>query len=342
MKAYQLVAPGEGALRDVDVPSPGPGQVLVRVAGCGVCHSDLHLLHASGLPYPMTLGHEPAGTVAEVGADVRGWEVGQGVLGYIVWGCGVCRRCAAGEENACERFPRGLVPGPGLGFPGAMAEYMVAPARSLVPLGDLDPVEAAPLADAALTPYHAIDQARALLTPAATAVVIGVGGLGHMAVQILRAVTGGRIVAVDVDRAKLESAKGYGADETVVSDEDAAEQVLELTKGVGADVVLDFVGAGTTMALGAAVLSSYGRLSVVGLAGGTLPFPAASPPLGLPWGATVTKPYAGTRRDLHDVLALARQGRIRAKVERHPLAEATRVLDDLEQGNIEGRAVLLP
>ncbi|NUS06853.1 MAG: NAD(P)-dependent alcohol dehydrogenase [Nonomuraea sp.] len=342
MKAYQLVAPGEGELREVDVPAPGPGEVLVRVAACGVCHSDLHLLHASGLPYPMTLGHEPAGTVAEVGAGVRGWEAGQGVLGYIVWGCGVCRRCAAGAENACERFPRGFVPGPGLGFPGAMAEYLVAPARSLVPLGDLDPVEAAPLADAALTPYHAIGLSRELLTPAATAVVIGVGGLGHLAVQILRAVTGSRIVALDVDRAKLESAEGYGADETVVSDEDAADRVLELTEGVGADVVLDFVGSGPTLALGAAVLASYGRLSVVGLAGGTLPFPATSPPMGLPWGATVTKPYAGTRRDLHEVLALARQGRIRARVERHPLTDATRVLNDLEQTRIEARAVLIP
>ncbi|MGW2160016.1 NAD(P)-dependent alcohol dehydrogenase [Nonomuraea sp. NPDC001699] len=343
MKAYQLVEPGRAELTDVDVPSPGPGQVLLRVAGCGVCHSDLHLLHAaSGLPYPMTLGHEPAGTVAELGADVRGWEVGQGVVGYIVWGCGVCRRCAEGAENACERFPRGLVPGPGLGFPGAMAEYMVAPARSLVPLGGLDPVEAAPLADAGLTPYHAIDRCRALLTPAATAVVIGVGGLGHMAVQILRAVTGSRIVAVDLDPARLAAAGGYGADETVLSDGDAAGRVLELTKGVGADVVLDFVGAGPTLSLAAAAVSSYGQVVVVGLAGGTLAFPAASPPQGLPWGAAVVKPYAGTRRDLHEVLALARQGRIRARVERWPLAEAASVLSELESGAIEGRAVLTP
>lgn len=342
MKAFQLIGPGKTELRDVDVPEPGPGQVLLQVTGSGVCHSDLHLLHADLLPYPTTLGHEPAGKVAAVGPDVTGWEVGQHAIGYIVWGCGLCRQCAVGAENACEAFPRALVPGPGLGYPGAMAEYLLTPARALVPLGDLDPVDAAPLADAALTPYHAIDRAKALLTPTATVVVIGVGGLGHLAVQILRAITGSRIIAVDLDQAKLEAARGYGADEIVTSGPEAAAQILEHTLGVGADVVLDFVGAAPTLALGAAVVSSYGHLTVVGLAGGALDFAAASPPVGLPWGATVSKPYGGTRRDLHEVLALAQQGRIKVHVERHPLSDAAAVLDRLERGQIQGRAVLVP
>lgn len=342
MKAFQLIAPGKTEIRDIDVPEPGPGQVLLKVSGCGVCHSDLHLLHMERMPFPMTLGHEPSGQVAAIGPDVTGWEVGQYAICHIVWGCGVCRQCATGAENACQRFPRGLVPGPGLGYPGAMAEYLLVPGRALVPLGDLDPIDSAPLADAALTPYHAIDRSLELLTPTATVVVIGVGGLGHMAVQILRAITGSRIVAVDLDEAKLEAARGYGADETVVSGPDSAQAVLELTRGVGADVVLDFVGASPTLALGAAVVSSYGNLTVAGLAGGELPFAAASPPMGLPWGATISKPYAGTRRDLHEVLALARQGRIKVHVERHPLADAADVLHRLEEGRIQGRAVLVP
>jgi alcohol dehydrogenase, propanol-preferring len=217
MKAFQLVAPHKAELRDVDVPEPGPGEVLLQITGSGVCHSDLHLLHTDGMPYPMTLGHEGAGRVAALGPGVTGWEIGRHALAYIAWGCGLCRRCAVGADNACERFSRRIVPGPGLGLPGAMADYLLVPARFLVPLGDLDPVDSAPLADAGLTPYHAVARALPLLTPSATAVVIGVGGLGHLAVQILRAITGSRIVAVDVDPAKLAAAEGYGADEAVPS-----------------------------------------------------------------------------------------------------------------------------
>ncbi|WP_219461102.1 NAD(P)-dependent alcohol dehydrogenase [Nonomuraea rhizosphaerae] len=342
MKAFQLVAPGKAEITEVDVPEPGPGEVLLEVTGSGVCHSDLHLLHVEGLPFPMTLGHEPAGRVAAAGPDVTGWDTGATAIGYLAWGCGVCRQCAVGAENVCERFPRAFPPGPGLGYPGAMAEYMLFPARALVPLGDLDPVESAPLADAGLTPYHAIVRSRDLLTPSATAVVIGVGGLGHMAVQILRAVTGSRIVAVDVDPARLRAARTYGADEALVSDGDVTAAILDLTGGVGADVVLDFVGSQATMAIGAATIASYGDLAVVGLAGGTLAFGGEITARGLPWGVTVSTPYGGTRRDLHEVLALARQGRIKAQVERHPLADAAAVLDRLEAGQVQGRAVLIP
>ncbi|MQA96681.1 MAG: alcohol dehydrogenase catalytic domain-containing protein [Streptosporangiales bacterium] len=342
MKAFQLVAPGRTELLDVDVPEPQAGEVLLKVTGAGVCHSDLHLLHAQALPFPMTLGHEPAGEVVAAGPGVTGWAPGQRALVYIVWGCGLCRACARGAENACERFPRGQVPGPGLGLPGAMAEYVAVPARTLVPLGDLDPVDAAPLTDAGLTPYHAISTARDVLMPGSTAVVIGVGGLGHMALQILRATAGGaRVIAVDVDAAKLEAATGLGAHETLVSGPGTAAEILELTGGRGADAVFDFVGAEPTLAMAAVAVASYGRVTVVGLAGGSLAFPAAAPPQGLPWGAAILKPYAGTRHDLHAVIALARSGKIEVTVERHPLADAAQVLDRLEQGQIQGRAVLV-
>ena len=343
MKAFRLVEPGKAVLEDIPVPEPGPGEVLVKVAGAGVCHSDLHILHAKQWrPLPMTIGHEVSGHVAALGSGVSGHEEGAGVLAYLCWGCGLCRTCASGYENYCEAYGRGIVPGPGLGFQGSMAEYVVIPARFLVPLGDLDPVDAAPLTDAGLTPYHAVNMARGALDASATAVVIGVGGLGHMGVQILAATTGARIVAVDLDEGRLRHASELGADEVVVSDDGAAERILELTAGRGAEVVFDFVGAGGTLGLAASVVAPHGRIVVVGLAGGTLPFAADGPPSGLPWGAGVVKPYGGTRADLHDVLALARGGRIAVTVERYPLGDAERVFGLLEDGRVAGRAVLVP
>ncbi|WP_415647050.1 NAD(P)-dependent alcohol dehydrogenase [Stackebrandtia soli] len=343
MKAYRLTAPKTAEIVDIEMPRPGPGEVLLKVTGAGVCHSDLHILHDETWPLvPMTIGHEVSGEVAELGDGVSGWSSGDQVLVYLCWGCGMCRTCASGLENACEKYGRSIVPGPGLGFQGCMAEYVVAPARFLVPLGSLDPVDAAPLTDAGLTPYHAIRIASDLLVPTATAVVIGVGGLGHMAVQILTAMYGSRLIAVDLDTSKLEHAASLGADETIVSDSHAADAILDLTHGRGAQVVLDFVGAEPTVKLAADVISPYGRIVTVGLAGGTLPFAATAPPIGLPWGAGVVKPYGGTRADLHDVIALAQRGAISVTVERHPLDDAASVFARLEAGQVTGRAVLVP
>lgn len=345
MRAYQLVEPGRAELREVESPAPGPGEVLLRVAGAGVCHSDLHLVHAPSAPFPppFTLGHEAAGTVAALGRGVEGWAPGDGALVYLCWGCGSCRACAAGAENACEAVGRGAVPGPGLGFPGAMAEYLVVPARHLVPLGALDPVAAAPLTDAALTSLHAIETVRHRLHPGATAVVVGVGGLGHMAVQLLRATSGARIVAVDADPGRLALALEHGADLAVPAGDQAAGDVLTDTGGRGADAVLDFVGADSTLALAAAVVATEGHICIVGLARGTLPVVAAPPGRrAQPWGTTVSRPYGGTVPELHAVVALARAGRITPAVEAFALDEAPAVFERLAAGAIRGRAVLVP
>ncbi|HWB70411.1 MAG TPA: alcohol dehydrogenase catalytic domain-containing protein, partial [Solirubrobacterales bacterium] len=202
MRAYQLTewqSPPE--LREVPVPEPGPGQVLIKVGGAGACHSDLHLMEwpAGTMAFDagFTLGHENAGWVEKLGAGVEGLEPGEPVAVYGPWGCGRCRSCRLSAENYCERQAEIGAFGGGLGLDGGMAEYMLVPhARLLLPLGDLDPREAAPLSDAALTPYHAIKRSLRLLTPGSSAVVIGVGGLGHMAVQILGALSPARIVAV--------------------------------------------------------------------------------------------------------------------------------------------------
>ncbi|GIG67412.1 NAD(P)-dependent alcohol dehydrogenase [Phytomonospora endophytica] len=343
MKAFQLQSPGVAELTDVDVPEPGPGEVLLKVSGAGVCHSDLHILHADAwAPLPMTIGHEVCGHVASTGTGVTGWDDGDGALAYLCWGCGKCRTCASGYENYCEAFGRGIVPGPGLGYQGAMAEYLIVPARFLVPLGDLDPVDSAPLTDAGLTPYHAVNMAREALVAKANAVVIGVGGLGHMGVQILAATTGSRIIAVDLDEAKLAHATELGAAETVKSDEHAAARILDLTGGRGAEVVFDFVGAQPTLELAASVIAPHGRIVLVGLAEGSLDFRAGSPPAALPWGAGIVKPYGGTRADLHDVIALASRGAISVTVERHPLSEVKTAFDRLQLGQVAGRAVLVP
>jgi len=344
MRAFQLIDPGRAEVREIGDPEPGPGEVLVRVTGAGVCHSDLHILHASEslFPTPMTFGHEVAGTVAAVGSGVTGWDPGTPVLVYLAWGCGRCRQCALGAENYCQAHPRGTTPGPGLGADGGMADLISVPNRHIVPLGDLDPVEAAPLTDAGLTPYHAISLSRSRLDASSTVVVIGVGGLGHMALQILRATSGATIVALDTDEGRLRQATDLGADRTLVSDAGSAEEIMRMTGGIGADVVFDFVGAAPTLTTAAACIRSEGQITAVGLAGGELPFRSEAVPTHLPWGTTISRPYGGTRRDLQEVVALAQKGRIKVHVERFVLTDAAQALEKLEHGDISGRAVLVP
>ncbi|HET6794213.1 MAG TPA: zinc-binding dehydrogenase, partial [Acidimicrobiales bacterium] len=216
------------------------------------------------------------------------------------------------------------------------------PARHLVPLGELDPVTSAPLADAGLTPYHAIAREAHRLVPGSTAVVLGVGGLGHMGVQMLEALTSATVIAVDLDPAKLDTAKRLGAEHGLISDASTAARVHELTDGYGADVVFDFTGVEATIGLAMATVMPEGAIRIVGLGGGSLTYPASGDPLTLPWGVSVTRAYGGTRRDLDEVLALARGGHIHVEVEQHPLEDGVAVFEALERGEVMGRAVLVP
>src|SRR5665811_1757070 len=218
-----------------------------------------------------------------------------------------------------------------------MAEYMLVPyARLLLPLGDLDPRDAAPLTDAALTPYHAIKRSLHLLIPGSTAVVIGAGGLGHMAVQILRAISPARVIAVDISAEKLRLAREVGADETVEPGEGAAEAIRELTAGLGAELVIDNVGADETIALAAQVARFESHVTVVGLAGGKFEFAFGA----LPFDAQLTIPYWGTAIELIEVLDLARAGKIAPHVERFPLDRVEDAYARMREGSLNGRAVI--
>ncbi|NED16259.1 NAD(P)-dependent alcohol dehydrogenase [Streptomyces sp. SID9124] len=325
-------------------PEPGPGQVLLKVTAAGVCHSDIAVMSwpADQFPYPLplTLGHEGVGTIAALGDGVSGGlETGQSVAVYGPWGCGTCIKCAEGKENYCLRAAELGINPPGLGAPGAMAEYMIVDdPRHLVPIGDLDPVRTVPLTDAGLTPYHAIKRSLPKLGPGSTVAVIGTGGLGHVAIQLLRALTSARVIALDVNEDKLALARTVGAHETVLSDAHAADRIRELTGGVGAQVVLDFVGAPPTVATAGAAAAIDSDVTIVGIGGGALPVGFGV----LPFNTTVTAPYWGSRSELAEVLDLAHAGAVDVHVETYTLDEAPLAYERLHAGKINGRAVILP
>jgi propanol-preferring alcohol dehydrogenase len=336
----------EPVLVEVEDPKPGPGQVVIRIGGAGACHSDLHLMHDfdGGFPWgpPFTLGHENAGWVHELGAGVTGLEVGQPVAVYGPWGCGACAHCLLGVETYCENPIAAPVPGGGggLGLDGGMAEFMLVPAaRFLVPLVDgLSPAAAAPVTDAGLTPYHAVRRSWAKLPPGSTAVVIGAGGLGHLGVQILKATTAARVVVVDPKDDALAMATELGADLTVKPDDDTAANIRDYTHGAGADVVLDFVGADPTMTLGAAITRQTGDLTIVGIAGGSIPFSFFT----VPYEVSIQTTYWGSRPELIEVLDLASRGLITPHYTTFPLAEAAHAYELLARGEVSGRAVIVP
>ena len=343
MRAFQFVELQKPAeLREVKVPEPGPGQVLIKIGGAGACHSDLHILETPagtpGMPLPFTLGHENAGWVEKLGSGATGFAVGDPVIVYGPWGCGNCPNCRVGMENYCENAAKGQAGG--LGRDGGMANYMIVPStRFLLPLGKLDPRQAAPLTDAALTSYHAVKRSIHLLGPGSTAVVIGAGGLGQMAIQVLKALSGAAtVIAVDTSAAKLETAKKMGADETLMSGDDAVKRIKDITRGQGANLVLDMVGAKPTLQMAVQISRVLGHVTIVGLGGGALPVNFNSPAK----ECSVASPYWGSIPELMEVVSLAQAGKIKMLVEEFPLERASEAYHLLHDGKIQGRAVILP
>lgn len=328
-------------LMDIDTPEPGPGEVRVRIGASGACHSDLHVKAGEMGDLGFTegrlkiLGHENAGWVDALGDGVSGLEIGEPVAVFGGWGCGRCRFCLGGNEQLCNTLLWG-----GMGRPGGYAEQLIVPAaRHLIPLGDLDPVDVAPMTDAALTPYRAVKKALPRLVPGSTAVVIGAGGLGQFGVQLVKALSPASLVVVETSADKRSMAAGLGAD--LILDPGSCDAVAEIkafSGGEGAQAVFDFVGVDGTMAVMASALGRQGLGVLVGLAGGSTPFSFFT----LAAEATLTSSNWGNHNELAEVLALARTGAITAQVEQYPLEKINDVFDRLENGEVRGRAVLVP
>jgi NAD+-dependent secondary alcohol dehydrogenase Adh1 len=311
--------------------------VLVRIAGAGVCATDLHAIDGemepSGLSLPIVLGHENAGWVEATGDFVATVAPGDGVLLYPAYSCGLCVPCRRGNDVHCERHRF-----TGLTVDGGFADYVLVSERSVVKLpAGTDPTELAPYADAGITAYHAVKKVAHLACPGSTSVVIGVGGVGHIALQLLKELGSGAVVAVETDERRQRLARELGADETIGGD-DVADAVREHTDGRGADLVLDFVGSDQTHADGVAMLGRLGTYSIVGF-GGTLSVPSAAM-VGREQAAVAS--LVGSWIDLWEVLQLQARGTLTLKSETHALDDVNDVLAMLRDGDITGRAVLVP
>lgn len=324
--------PGNG-LRVEDVPRPdvGPGDVLLEVAGCGVCHSDLHIIDGNPpLVEPRVLGHEATGTVVETGPGVD-LDTGTDVAVFGGWGCRDCETCARGDDQLCN-----LSNWLGIGHDGGYAEYLRVPtADYCLPLDGLDPIESAPLTDAALTPYRALRKAEA--GPGDAVALIGIGGLGEFAVQLART-WGCHVVAVDQVPSKLDRAEALGADATVEAPGSVPREI-KAAAGGEVDAVVDFVGVDETLQWASNVLGPDATLALAGIGGGTLDF-SWNPLVGSE--VTYRTIQWGTPAELRDVLELARQGRISADVQRISLEALPETFERLEAGEVEGRAVVVP
>jgi len=348
VKALRYVEVGQPpVVVDIPIPTPGPGQVLLKITAGGVCHSDDWVMNLpekdyleQNYPLPLTLGHEGAGIVHEIGEGVDSTlKVGDAVAVYGPWGCGRCHNCSMGMENYCTNAAAEGIRPPGLGSQGSMAEYMIVDnARHLVPLGDLDPVQNVSLTDAGLTPYHAIKRSLPKLGAGTFAVVIGTGGLGHVGIQILKALSGATVIALDVNDEKLKLATEVGADVVLISDATAADKIREITGGLGANAVFDFVGANPTMTLAQSVAAVDSDVTIVGIGGGmmTLGFGAIA------FDVAVRIPYWGSRSELIEVLDLARAGKIHVQTETYSLDDGPKAYEDLAANSIRGRAVIVP
>jgi propanol-preferring alcohol dehydrogenase len=326
-------------IEEIPLPEPTGPEVRIKVAGCGVCHTDLHIARTDRIRVerPITLGHEVAGWVDTSGPDAAPdlrrarLEPGDPVVVFGGWGCGACAQCAAGEEQRCDRSTS-----PGFQRDGGYAEYLLVPhTRYLVPLGDLDPVQAAPLADAGLTPWRAIQRARPWLPPGARVLLIGLGGLGQFGLQYLRRLPDLTIAVRELNPDKLALADELGADLGLL---DGDEALVDLGLGGPADVVFDFVGNDPTLDYAVRNVAPGGLVSVVGEGGGRFEFSFDR----VPAEASLTTTAWGSLADLRDVVRLARRGRMRWEIEKMPLRRARSAHDRLLAGSVAGRIVLLP
>ena len=341
MKAARLHAYHEPlAVDEVDEPrAVAPLDVVVRIGAAGLCRTDLHIQEGqwaekSGVTLPYTLGHENAGWIHEVGSGVTNVEVGDTVIVHPFVTCGLCRSCRRGDDMHCVngRFP-------GINRDGGFADFLLTSARSVVKLDpSLKPKDIAALADAGLTAIHAVKKALAVLRPGTRAVVIGAGGLGHIAIQCLAAMTPAEIIVVDPSESALELAGEVGADHTVRVDGSHVDTVQELTDGLGAEAILDFVGEKGAIEDGIAMIQDGGFYYVVGY-GQNLAIPTIDI---ISREISFIGNLVGTYTDLEELMTLTAQGKVRLRTSRYPLDAINDAMADLDEGRLQGRGILVP
>ena len=325
-----------------EVPEPEathPFDVVVRIGGAGLCRTDLHIVEGqwaakSNVALPYTLGHENAGWVHAVGPAVEHLQPGDAVILHPLVTCGFCRACRAGDDVHCEASTF-----PGIDTDGGMADFIKTSARSVVKLAPgVQPASVAALADAGLTAYHAVKKAVPLLYPGSTCVVVGAGGLGHIGIQCLDAMSATRIVVLDRNEEALALTKDWGADETVVVDGSHVDRVLELTDGNGAEVVLDFVGEQGAERESWTMTRRAGSDFVIGY-GGTIEIPAIDV---ISTERNVVGNLVGSYNDLVELMALAADGKVEMLTHTYPLDAVNDAMDDLDAGRLRGRGILVP
>ena len=341
MKAVRVTGYHEQLHMD-DVPVPevtGPHDVVVKIGGAGVCRTDLHILEGqwaekSQVELPYTIGHENAGWVHAVGSAVSNVAEGDKVILHPLVTCGLCRACRAGDDVHCEnsRFP-------GIDSHGGYAEYLLTSARSCVRIDDsLEPAGVAALADAGLTAYHAAAKAAARLRAGDRCVLIGAGGLGHIGIQVMKAISPAELIVVDRNPDALKLAQTIGADTGIVADGSQVEQVLEATGGNGAEVVIDFVGEGGSTAQGLAMTRRAGDYLVVGY-GENVDVPTIDL---VSTEINIIGNLVGSYNDLVELMALAAQQKVTLHTQRYGLDDFQTAIDDLDGGRVRGRAILVP
>ncbi len=345
MKAFRLMEWAKPPrLVETDIPIPGYGQILIKVAGAGLCHSDIGMMampeamgKMAGWNMPYTLGHEVGGWVAKLGDGVPSLTVGDPVVLVSAHSCGHCTFCISGNDNSCVKSYAGR----GYGRDGGLAEYMlVDSARLVIKLNKLDPRDAGPLSDAGATAYHAVRRVLPKLVPGSTAVVIGAGGLGSFAIQFLRVLSPARVIAIDNNPDRRAVAGEFGAHEVLDGIDSATTAAIkERTAGLGADAVLDFVGNDASLEYGLPAVRPTGSFALVGAGGGTLNKNIWG---FLPKDGELFSFQAGAIRDLREVIALVEAGLVRNETEHFPFSRVEEAYDRLHNGTLRGRAVVTP
>lgn len=317
----------------------GPNDVIVRIGGAGVCRTDLHIIEGqwaekSGVSLPYTLGHENAGWVEAVGSAVSNVAVGDTVIAHPLATCGYCRACRAGDDMHCSNSAF-----PGISTDGGMAQFLKTNARAVVKLEPvLQPKDIAALADAGLTAYHAVKKAAKLLYPGTKVAVIGAGGLGHIGVQCLKALTPAEIIVIDKSEAALDLTRQWGVEYAVRVDGSHVQKVKDITDGQGVEAVIDFVGEQGAQQDAVQMLRRAGSHFIIGY-GGRLDVPTIDI---ISTEINFIGNLVGNYNDLVELMTLTAQGKVKLHTAMYPLDAALEALHDLDGGRLRGRGILIP